>query len=390
MTKTRSIASAVALLLALVPHAARACPNCPNLGPPLAEQIATSDAAVLVTWLSSEKGDVDRGLPGRTVYQVKSILRDKAGDLKAGQKITVDRPRTGEPGQQFLLMALNEGPLDWNDPLPMNDLAAAYLRDAPSPETPVRERLSFYLQHLDSTDPIIANDAFSEFAASRYEDVVAVSSEVTAEKVRSWLADPLCDPLRIGFYGMLLGIVGGPREAEYLKTRILEDAQEYRAGVDGMICGYLLISGADGLDVIDAAKLEDSEAASSETYAALSALRFLWTYAPERISKDRLRASMRVILDRPDLADLVIADLARWEDWTVMDRLLEIYADEQNSVPAVKRAVVRYLLAAERARPKDPAAAAPRHVEKATEHLARLRAADPKTVREAERQFLIQ
>jgi hypothetical protein len=378
------------VLTLCLPHSARACPNCPNLGPPLAEQIATSDAAVLVAWLSSEKGDVDRGLPGRTVYQVKSVLRDKAGDLKTGQKITVDRPRTGEAGQQFLLMALDEGPLDWNDPLPMNDLAATYLRDAPSPDTPVRERLSFYLKHLDSADSIIANDAFSEFAAARYEDVVAVSSEVTPKKVHGWLADPLCDPLRIGFYGMLLGIVGGPREAEYLKTRILEDAQEYRAGVDGMICGYLLITGAEGLDVIDAAKLQNTEAASSETYAALSALRFMWTYAPERIPRERLRASMRTILDRPDLADLVIADLARWEDWSVMDRLLEIYADEQNAVPAVKRAVVRYLLAAERARPKDPVAVVPPHVEEAKQHLARLRAADPKTVREAERQFLIQ
>ncbi len=31
---------------------------------------------------------------------------------------------------------------------------------------------------------------------------------------------------------------------------------------------------------------------------------------------------MRMLLDRPELADLVIADLARWEDWSVQDKLM--------------------------------------------------------------------
>ena len=31
------------------------------------------------------------------------------------------------------------------------------------------------------------------------------------------------------------------------------------------------------------------------------------------------------MLDRPQLADLVIPDLARWEDWSVMDRLVELF-----------------------------------------------------------------
>ena len=33
------------------------------------------------------------------------------------------------------------------------------------------------------------------------------------------------------------------------------------------------------------------------------------------------------MLDRPELADLVIPDLARWKDWASMDRLVQMFKD---------------------------------------------------------------
>ena len=43
---------------------------------------------------------------------------------------------------------------------------------------------------------------------------------------------------------------------------------------------------------------------------------------------------MRLLLDNPDFADQVIPDLARWEDWSVMDRLVEMFkaGDEKSYV----------------------------------------------------------
>ena len=51
----------------------------------------------------------------------------------------------------------------------------------------------------------------------------------------------------------------------------------------------------------------------------------MWTYEPDIIPKGRLKESLRLLLDRPELADLVIADLSRWKDWKIMDRLMTIY-----------------------------------------------------------------
>jgi hypothetical protein len=49
------------------------------------------------------------------------------------------------------------------------------------------------------------------------------------------------------------------------------------------------------------------------------------------------------MLDRPELADLVIPDLAKWEDWSVMDRLLDLYKNADPKTSWVRVPVVNYL-----------------------------------------------
>ena len=90
---------------------------------------------------------------------------------------------------------------------------------------------------------------------------------------------------------------------------------------------------------------------------------------------------MRGLLDRPELADLVIADLARWEDWSVMDRLMKAYGKGEYSQLGVKRAIVRYMLAAAKANGQQ--------AEQANANLAKLRQQDPALVKAAERYFLV-
>jgi hypothetical protein len=167
--------------------------------------------------------------------------------------------------------------------------------------------------------------------------------------------------------------------------------------------GYLLLTREQGLDVIDSTKLASKHQLDaqgkpildkagkplsvpfSETYAAMQALRFMWQYGEGRISEDRLRQSMRTLLDRPELADLVIADLARWKDWTVQEKLMDLYGKEGYDIPSIKRAVVRYLIACTKDKPEDSTAEPPKHAAQAEQYLAELRKSDPKIVRDAER-----
>lgn len=52
---------------------------------------------------------------------------------------------------------------------------------------------------------------------------------------------------------------------------------------------------------------------------------------------------MHLLLERKEMADLVITDLARWKDWSIQDRLMTMYSDENYDIPAIRRAIVRYL-----------------------------------------------
>src|SRR5262245_21640588 len=49
------------------------------------------------------------------------------------------------------------------------------------------------------------------------------------------------------------------------------------------------------------------------------------------------------MLDRPKMADLVIPDLARWQDWTVADRLVNLFVTADADSAWVRVPVLRYL-----------------------------------------------
>jgi hypothetical protein len=74
------------------------------------------------------------------------------------------------------------------------------------------------------------------------------------------------------------------------------------------------------------------------------ALRFLGEES-ETIPRERVLESLRLLLNEPKLADLVIADLARWQDWSVIKKLTTIYADATPENIFVREPIVNYMKA---------------------------------------------
>jgi hypothetical protein len=74
------------------------------------------------------------------------------------------------------------------------------------------------------------------------------------------------------------------------------------------------------------------------------ALRFLGEES-DLVPRDRVLQSLRLLLEEPKLADLVIADLARWQDWSVVDKLSQIFKDAQADNIFVREPIVNYLRA---------------------------------------------
>jgi hypothetical protein len=97
---------------------------------------------------------------------------------------------------------------------------------------------------------------------------------------------------------------------------------------------------------------------------------------------------MRLLLDRRDVIDLVIADLSRWKDWSIQDRLMELY-DTEFEDPVIQRgvrsAIIRYMLVCAKDVPKGHEGSPPEHVVQAKRHLDVLRSKDAAAVKNAER-----
>lgn len=392
LNRFRAVFAAVALLLlALISPSpqAWACPFCGVAQMTLTEQLAQADAAALVQWVGGEKDTEAK--PGNTTYQVKQVVKGPKS-LAKDQKVTLDRYRTAKPGDLFFLLGTDLGDgkgLEWGSPLEVSETSFNYMAQAPSPEAPPAKRLAYFLKFLEFPDPIISNDAFGEFANAQYKDVEQLAPQLPKEKIRQWIANPETQATRLGLYGMMIGLCGDETDAEALEKRILVQTDEFRLGIDGLMGGYLLIKKDKGLDVLDKHKLQNKKIPFSETFAAMQALRFMWTYGTGRIAPERLQQSMRILLDRPEMADLVIADLARWKDWTVQDKLMKMYGEGEYNIPSIKRAIVRYMLVSSKDVANSGGATVPPHATNGQKLLEELRKKDPKTVSEAERFFVV-
>lgn len=383
------VGAAVALSLAVFVSVAQSCPFCEAPSLTLTEQLNQADVALLVQWVGSKPADRDKGFAGATTYEVVEVVHDPTSSYQPGRQVTLDRDRAARKGDLFVLLGTRGTGVEWSSPLAVSEASYQYMKQAPTQETPGSERLKYFVRFLEYPDPLVANDAYAEFANAPYKEITPIQQHFPRENLRQWLTDPNTPQTRLGLYGLMLGLCGTSEDAVLLRDIIVEPTQGFRLGIDGIMAGYLLLTGEQGLKLIEDTKLRNTEAVFSETYAGMQALRFLWTYAPERVPAERLRASMRILLDRPDLADLVITDLARWEDWSITDRLMELYGKEEYNIPSIKRNIVRFFLVAERAKPEKEGASPPESARKASEYLAQLRESDPKTVQAAERFFIL-
>jgi len=378
-----------ALVVTGLAGSAVSCPFCEAPSLTLTEQLNQADVSVLVQWVSSESPNKEKGFAGATTYEVVEVVHDATMSYKAGAQILLDRDRPAQPGDLFLLLGTKGTNVEWSSPMAVSEASYQYIKQAPTQETAAYERLKYFVKFLEYPDAMVAGDAYGEFANAPYKDIVPVKDFFPRDDLRKWLTSNTTPKTRMGLYGLMLGLSGTEEDAKLLKEIIEQPTQDYRLGIDGIMAGYLLLTGEQGLPLIEESKLRNKDAVFSETYAGMQALRFLWTYSPETIPPERLRASMRILLERSDLADLVITDLARWEDWSVGDRLMQMYGEGDYNIPSIKRNIVRYFLVAERAKPEKAGDPPPETAIKAKEYLEHIKTTDPKTFEAAKRFFIL-
>ncbi|MEE2641089.1 MAG: hypothetical protein VX768_10725 [Planctomycetota bacterium] len=303
---------------------------------------------------------------GKSDLKVVQVIKGKK-HLQSGDTIQAYVFGDAAVGDQFFVTGVEPPAFSWST-MKASPRVVEYISEIQKLPVDGPKRLAFFLGYLEDGEEVLARDSYDEFALAPFADVKGLKELIDRKKLRTWIEDKDIPASRKGLYFTLLGIAGTGEDAGFLKELMSSGDDRKKAALDSMIACYITLKGPEGLKTVDGLFLANRKASYSDAFAAIAALRFHGSEA-KVLSKKQIVASLRHMLDRDDLADLVIPDLARWEDWSVMEKLVKLFREADPETSWVRMPVVNYL----RACP----------LPKAKKYMAELEKLDPKTFKRA-------
>ena len=315
------------------------CPFCTAVSQTLRQELKSMDAVAIARLVTDGRSDID----GLAAFKIEKVLTGES-ILKTDQSIQATYFGPGKSAKRFLLMGVDPKELVWSSPLPLSADAEKYVEAIRAlPENPV-ERLDFYQKYFEHADSLLARDCYDEFALAPYSDVVLLKDRMDRKQLLTWVQDTSKSPDRKRLYYTMLSICGLPEDADLFESMIKSDNPDARAGLDALIAAYLTIKGEAGLKLIEDRFFKDDKTQYADIYSAVMALRFHGTEV-DILKKEAITKTMHQLLARPDLADLVIPDLARWGDWSQINKMCELFEKANDDNLWVRVPVINYLRA---------------------------------------------
>lgn len=332
----------IALLTSTSLTGALACPFCAAVSQTFSQEIESMDAAVIAKLVEAPAPTAE-GAGVEATFEITQVLKGKEflGDTKTIKSLYYGE---GRQGRQFLLLGTEPGNLMWSTPTLLTDRGVKYINDVLKLPAKGNERYVFFQDYLEDEDEMLARDAFDEFALAPYSVLHELKPKLKHDQLVKWIQTPDVATNRRRLYFTMLGVCGNKDDLPMLEEKLKAEDRTGKSGLDALIGCYLTLAGPDGLPLIEKQFLGNPEAEYADTYAAIQALRFHGSET-DIIPKERLLKSLHLMLDRPPLADLVIADLARWEDWSVIDKLVKLFKEADDETSWVRVPVIRYLMA---------------------------------------------
>lgn len=355
-----------------------ACPFCTAESQTLTEEMASADVVTLAHLAPPKSPETPVVDPetGTARFVVDEVLRGEGA--KPGDPLSA--VFFGDPDMKGVYLVRGIGaPPDWAIPLALSPVAVDYVKRLGTLPESGADRLDFMQEFLEHDDPLLAQDSYDEFARAPYAELKDLAPRMDRARLWELIRNPTVSPSRRRLFFMMLGVCGGPEDIAPLEelltsdSRVLTptadalasvalaaggplgavvvgeavrlDQRREKLGLDAMVASYLTLRGAEGMDLIDRRFLARPGVDYSHVYSTLMAVRFLAEEETTIVPRERLLVSARLLLDNPDFADQVIPDLARWEDWSVLDRLVELYrsSGREDAPKYVREPIVTYL-----------------------------------------------
>ncbi len=310
---------------------------------------------------------------GATDLKIETVLKDSL--IRKGQSVLTlgsYLPTVGNTPRDYLVFCgtANEK-MDPTFGLSATPALLAYIKEAARLDaTDAAAKLGFFFKHLDSPDATIAADAFLEFARASDAEILEASRRFDPASIRKLIANPDIPPERLGVFAFLLGISGGPADAQFLAALLKENPLPERSSsaYGGLLAGYVLLAPRDGWQLM-ANVLGDGRQPYSLRLSTLGTLRFFQATRGKECMAEVLKCCA-VLLPYGDLADQPIEDLRRWGYWDLTAEVLAQFSKPSHQAPIVRRCIVRYALSCPD--------------EQSQRFIAALRAVDPKLIKTVE------
>ncbi|HMO15003.1 MAG TPA: hypothetical protein PKD64_02650 [Pirellulaceae bacterium] len=345
------------------------CPFCSSINPTVTELIETNDAVAVVKLIKqAPPADEDSYELPKATFEIVELLKGHAF-VHVGDAIQAILIGNFELGDRFMILGVDPPNMLWSSASPTNDRIIEYYKRVPTLPPPGPDRLAYFQGFFEDEITALADDAYDEFALATYDDVIALKDRMNHDKLIEFIQREDVLESRKRLYFTLLGVCGTEEDVPLLERLLSEKDREKRPGLDSMAACYLRIKGEAGLPLIEKLYLSNKDAEYVDVFSIVQALRFHTTEC-DIIPKQRVAQAMRLVLDHAKIADIVISDLARLEDWSVVDRLAEMFRDTTGDTKWVRTPIASYMKAC----PKP----------EAKKYLAEFRTIDPDAVRRAE------
>jgi len=336
--------------LVAAPREARACATCIAFkSSTLAEDIDGSVAAVICRLVARPNAAaVAAGAAPECTFEVVEYLH--------GDAVAIVGPAPAAPvqvkilffgeqpiGTSFFTYAINGPPLLWSMPQEVSDREIKYLRMAAvlPPKRPAR--LSAFIEYLEAPELLISGDAYEEFARAPYADLQGLKPFLPRESLLKWIADVNVSTAHRRQYLSLLSVCATADDVPKIEAMLRSDTPTSRVLLDALVGCYLVMRGADGLPLIEQLFLKNKQAELTDANAAIVALRVIASET-NAVPRPRINEALRHVLDRPAIADLVINDLARGQDWSVAKPLAALFRNaERDGSQWVRIPIANYL-----------------------------------------------
>lgn len=358
----------VLLACGISASAARACPFCEAASPTWLQSVREADAGVIASVAKVDAATADDVAPVHQVtYTINEALRglDRLGGAKTFHLESLEPPTAGA---LCLMTAVGAPDLSWSTLVELTPARAEYFAAARKLETTGVARWQFFYRYLEHADEELANDAYGEFAAASFAEVKEFAPHADREQLWRWIESDKTPQSRRGLYYTLLGLCGEKRDAAKLRQMLTSPEHRPPGAFSALVACYVSLCGEPGLVDVER-QFFGATASEADAQAAIVALRF---HGEEQhvLKRERVGQALQRTLERKDLAGSVIPDLARWQDWRCLGRLVTLFETSDGDDAWLRIPIVAYLKVCP--------------LEEAKTSLEKLRQLDPQAVEQAE------